>query len=173
MTGRRLSIFCFIGLLVSLTACNPLTAFNGLDQWFDRGTPLADGNFTPKDHWEGHWKVVNIWARWCKPCWQEMPELNRFSALQGSAEVKVLGYNFDQLEQSALKSLISEMDIQFPVLLSWPDIWKFPDVKGLPATLLIAPDNSLVKVLWGPQTATSLKEEILLAQALLSANINE
>ena len=170
MRRGRLSLLCFMGFLIALSACNPLNGFDGYKRWFDSGTPLVDGSSAPKDYWQGRWKVVNIWARWCKPCWQEMPELNRFSALQDSEGVKVLGYNFDQLEQQALKPLISEMDIQFPVLVSWPDMWKFPDVKGLPATLLIAPDNSLVKVLWGPQTVASLKEAVTLAQAHMTIN---
>jgi len=164
MIWSRLILLCFIVALVPLNGCKPLHDLELYQQWFDRGTQLVGGGHTPEDHWSGQWRLVNIWAQWCKPCWQEIPELNQFYALQGANDIKILGYNFDQLEQEELKQLTSEMDIQFPVLLSWPDIWAFPDVKGLPATLLIAPDNSVVKILWGPQTLTSLNAEIVHAQ---------
>lgn len=156
--------------LISLSGCKPIENLDVTAYGFDRGTLLVDGRYTPDDHWEGRWKLVNVWARWCKPCWQEMPELNQFRTLQNPDGVQVLGYNFDQLEQQALKPLISEMNIRFPVLTSWPDVWEFPDIKGLPATLLIAPDNSLVKILWGPQTVASLKKEVTLAQATITVS---
>lgn len=164
---KNVRLFLFASLLILLAGCKPLEDLKAVESFFDRGALLVDGSFTPRDHWKGQWKLVNIWARWCKPCWQEMPELNQFSALQDSTGLKVLGYNFDQLQQPALAQLVSEMDIQFPVLVSWPEIWEFPDVKGLPATLLIAPDNRLVKVLWGPQTVASLEAEVEQAKALL------
>ena len=160
MMRKRLKRLCLIVFLVSINGCKPIYESDLYNQWFDGGTQLAQEGYTPVDHWAGQWRVVNIWAQWCKPCWQEMPELNQFSALQGAGGIKVLGYNFDQLQQEELKQLKIEMDIQFPVLVSWPDIWQLPDIKGLPATLLIAPDNTLVKVLWGPQTLSSLNAEI-------------
>jgi len=46
------------------------------------------------------------------------------------------------------------------VLEQWPEQWPQVDIKGLPATLLIAPDDSLYKVLWGPQSNASLHNAI-------------
>ncbi len=151
------SLVAFVALL---NGCKPIFESDLYGQWFERGTKLVEGDYTPVDHWAGQWRVVNIWAQWCKPCWQEMPELNQFYALQGANDIKLLGYNFDQLPQEELTQLKTDMNIQFPVLLSWPEIWQLPDIKGLPATLIISPDNVLVKVLWGPQTLSSLHGEI-------------
>lgn len=157
-SGMR-SVF-LLALVLSLIGCKPIYDSELYGQWFDRGTLLVEGDYTPIDHWAGQWRLVNIWAEWCKPCWQEMPELNQFYALQGPNDIKVLGYNFDQLQQEELKQLKTEMNIQFPVLVYWPELWQRPDVKGLPATLIIAPDNKVVKVLWGPQTLSSLHKAI-------------
>lgn len=160
MIKAGMKLFFLAAAVSSLSSCKPIYDSDLYGRWFDRGTGLVDGDYTPVDHWIGQWRLVNIWAQWCKPCWQEMPELNQFYALQGPNDIKVLGYNFDQLQQEELKQLKMEMNIQFPVLLSWPDVWQLPDIKGLPATLIIAPDNRLIKILWGPQTLSSLHKEI-------------
>lgn len=170
MMRTDLKLLCAIVFFVLLNGCKPIYESDLYHQWFDRGTPLVEGEYAPANHWEGQWRVVNIWARWCKPCWQEMPELNQFYALQGLSGIKVLGYNFDQLQQEELKHLKIEMNIQFPVLVSWPEVWQFPDVTGLPATLLISPDNRLVKVLWGPQTVSSLNAEVEYAKNAVIKN---
>lgn len=125
-----------------------------------KGTSLVAGGYTPVDHWIGQWRVVNVWAEWCKPCWQEIVELNTFNTLQKNMDVKLLGFNFDELEPSELLELKQKMSIHFPVLTVWPDRWQKPEIKGLPATIIIAPDDSVQDVLWGPQTSESLQAAI-------------
>ncbi len=147
---RLLNSLVLAFIIVFISACNPAL----------QGTELVDGEYAPGDHWSGQWRVVNIWAQWCKPCWQEIPELNRFHALQGAEDVKLLGYNFDQLERNELLQLKQEMSIQFPVLTAWPENWHKPEVKGLPATIIMAPDDSISRVLLGPQSLSSLHKAI-------------
>jgi thiol-disulfide isomerase/thioredoxin len=125
-----------------------------------KSTQLANGEFTPIDHWQGQWRLVNIWAEWCKPCWQEIPELNQFNALQNSSDIKLLGFNFDELTLGELALLKQKMQIDFPVLVSWPAHWQKPEIKGLPATVIIAPDDTVKQVLWGEQTVESLQEAV-------------
>ena len=48
------------------------------------------------EDFRGGWLFVNYWAEWCAPCLEEIPELFQLHA--SSAEVFVLGINFDQLE---------------------------------------------------------------------------
>ena len=33
----------------------------------------------------GYWVVINYWAQWCKPCIEEIPELNALHAAGGTA----------------------------------------------------------------------------------------
>ncbi|HCM05536.1 MAG TPA: hypothetical protein DIC30_05950 [Oceanospirillales bacterium] len=164
---RRVWLISVLLISFSLMGCKPINETAWYGQLVDRGTMLVDGEFTPWNHWEGQWRIVNIWAQWCKPCWQEIPELNEFYAEKDS-NIKLLGYNFDELSQEELQPLKAEMDIQFPVLVSWPEVWSYPEVKGLPATLIIAPDNRLIKILWGPQTLVNLTHEVDSLKAVYS-----
>ena len=157
---------CLLSMSVLMLAgCKPMSEASWYRQLFGQGTALVDGGFTPSDHWQGQWRIVNIWAEWCKPCWQEIPELNEFNASHSNSNIKLLGYNFDELTLEELQSLKAKMSIEFPVLRSWPKEWLIPDVKGLPATVIIAPDNTSIKLLWGPQTVAKLTREIDAAKA--------
>jgi thiol-disulfide isomerase/thioredoxin len=159
-SNRLKSLALILIMSLSLIACKPLIETGLFEGWFNQGVGLAEGDYAPADHWQGQWRVINIWAEWCKPCWQEIPELNQFFALQGSNDVKLLGFNFDELEQVELKALKEKMLIQFPVLAQWPEDWVKPDIKGLPATIIMSPSNQVTKVLWGPQSLISLHQAL-------------
>ncbi len=162
-------IILILSMVVSalfITACKPLMETGLFDGWFNLGTELVDGDYAPADHWAGQWRVINIWAEWCKPCWQEIPELNQFYALQGGKGIQLLGFNFDELSQLELLQLKQKMSIQFPVLTAWPEEWEKPEIKGLPATIIIAPDDKVKKILWGPQSLSSLHKAIEQAKTL-------
>jgi len=161
---NRVKCFFLMGCIF-LIACNPLSI-----DTFDRGTELIGGTdsttadkslesgYAPKDHWSGQWRIINIWAEWCKPCWQEIPEFNQFFSLQKNKDIKLLGFNFDELEKAELLLLKEKMSIQFPILTQWPKGWVMPDIKGLPATIILSPDDEIIEILWGPQSLVSLNQ---------------
>ena len=160
----RLVFFKALLLCLSamLTACKPLSEYDLMGSFFDRGTLLASGEYAPRDHWARQWKIVNVWAEWCQPCWQEIPELNQFYKQQNEkvlipkGKIQLLGFNYDQLEIEELAKLKETMSIEFPVLTQWPEVWEKPEIKGLPATIIIGPNNTVKRILFGPQTLKSL-----------------
>jgi thiol-disulfide isomerase/thioredoxin len=146
-----------------LSACNPFSDSHVLDekvvnvpQGLLLQAELVGGDYAPQDYWSGQWRIINIWAEWCKPCWQEIPELNQFFAAQENSGVKLLGFNFDELERAELVILKEKMSIRFPVLPQWPESWSKPEIKGLPATVILSPDDKIIKILWGPQSLATL-----------------
>lgn len=133
------------------TACVLLAACG------QQNTPvLTDATGQPLET-SGHWLLINYWASWCKPCRQEIPELNELHHELASQSVKVLGYNFDQLEGAALLSAGEQLGIEFP-LLSNAAISKLelPDVMGIPVTFLVNPQGQYSDHLSGEQTRASL-----------------
>lgn len=108
----------------------------------------------------GKWVVINYWASWCKPCYQEIPALNAF-AKKFQDSVAVFGVSYDHVQDDQLTALIEKMNIQFPTLKFDPSMaLGVTTLVGLPATLVINPAGKLVSTLYGEQTEQSLEKEI-------------
>lgn len=107
------------------------------------------------DH-HGKWLVINYWAIWCKPCIEEIPELNHLAA-ENPQNLVLLGVDFDGSQGEKLQASIEKLAIGFPVLLTNPaPILAYEVPKVLPTTLIFDPQGRLAHTLIGPQTADSL-----------------
>jgi len=112
--------------------------------------------------YQGKWIVINYWASWCKPCWQEIPALNAFSK-DYALKAVVLGVNYREAKPEDLPALAQKLGIQFPVLKTDPAVQlKLPAIQGLPATVLIDPAGKFEQILFGEQTEASLVEAMRL-----------
>ena len=58
--------------------------------------------------------VLNLWATWCPPCRQEMPDLIRLSKLLPKDRFVVAGLSIDNSLED-VQSYIGEMSIPFPM----------------------------------------------------------
>ncbi|WP_412537381.1 TlpA family protein disulfide reductase [Marinobacter sp. MIT932201] len=118
----------------------------------------AEGTRLNWDNLRGQWVLVNYWAEWCKPCLEEIPELNE---LDKAPDITVLGVNFDGVQGDALVELGERMGIEFTMLADDPGPgfgWKMP--VALPATFLVNPGGDLVETRFGPQTEEELRAVI-------------
>ncbi len=106
------------------------------------------------------WTLINYFAEWCKPCLEELPELN---ALAQAGELRVFGISYDSLSDQEILDLKARYGIQFPVLKT-ASLESLPI--GLPAVLpttyLLSPDGDIVDVLHGKVTIEGI--EALLAK---------
>lgn len=144
-TPRRIKWYALPGILVLLilTGCQ--------NQEFEQ----ANGMKLDWERLRGHWVLVNYWAEWCKPCLEEIPELND---LDRSGSVVVLGVNFDGVEGQQLLDLGQRMGIEYGMLAEDPGPalgWQTP--VGLPATFVVKPDGELLEIRFGQQTESELK----------------
>ena len=106
------------------------------------------------DKLRGQWVVINYWAIWCKPCIQEIPELNKLAELP---QVTVLGVNYDGLSGDELEQQLQKLGVAFPTLASDPAAQlgvARPVV--LPTSLVLDPEGQLRDTLVGPQTLETL-----------------
>jgi thiol-disulfide isomerase/thioredoxin len=122
---------------------------------------VLDGNVLQPKDWKGKWIYINYWAVWCKPCAEEIPELNKFAAATPNA--LVLAVNFDKPKLADLLIQANGFRIDYPVVVN--DIQPaFPHSvpQGLPSTLVINPEGKIVDTLQGPQTQASLAQAMKL-----------
>jgi len=118
----------------------------------------AEGTKLNWDTLRGQWVLVNYWAEWCKPCLEEIPELNE---LDKAPDITVLAVNFDGVRGDALVELGERMGIEFTMLADDPGPgfgWTLP--VALPATFLVNPGGDLVETRFGPQTEEELRAVI-------------
>ena len=119
---------------------------------------IADGESRPLSHYSGQWLLINYWAIWCKPCIEEIPELNKLADQGGMA---VLGYNFDRKQGDELAAQAEQLGITFDLLARDPaPLFDQPAPPALPATMVIDPEGRFRQWLMGPQTMESIKTRI-------------
>ena len=99
------------------------------------------------------WSVVNYWAIWCKPCREEIPELNQLNQIEN---VVVLGVNFDGKVGEALVSDADALGITFDLIDDPAPSYNITRPSALPTTLVLSPEGTLVATLVGPQTREAI-----------------
>jgi thiol-disulfide isomerase/thioredoxin len=121
-----------------------------------------NGDWRKLTDYRGKWVVVNFWASWCAPCREEMPDLTRFHSKHKDSDAIVLGINHeDDLDKKELRRVVTALKIQYPVLLSNPDILKnLGPVTVLPTTYLIRPNGEIAAWIEGPITAEKIEKFI-------------
>ena len=103
----------------------------------------------------GQWVVINYWAQWCKPCIEEIPELNALNEAYDA--VTVLGVNYDGATGADLDAQTRALGVAFPTLANDPSgQLGIPRPIALPTTLIVSPRGELKETLLGPQTLDSL-----------------
>ena len=114
---------------------------------------LDEGQWTLPDDFSGQPLLVNIWASWCPPCIEEMPELDRFARAQGSDGVQVLGIALDDAQ--AVRDFLAEVPVEYPQGIDSPGHADAGVCLGnprgvLPYSVLISADGQVLKQRIGP-----------------------
>ena len=97
--------------------------------------------------------LINVWASWCGPCIEEMPELDRYARSQGKQGVQVLGLALDTQEN--IKEFLGRVPVAYPVLMDKPgpadaSVWLGNRKGVLPYTVLVGADGTILKQKIGP-----------------------
>lgn len=121
----------------------PALQLPGLD-----GRPLR----LPADY-AGRPILINLWASWCGPCIEEMPELDRFAASQGANGTQVVGIALD--DAASVQAFLQRIPVGYPIALDQAGPRdagvQLGNPKGvLPYTVLISADGRLLKQKIGP-----------------------
>ena len=120
-----------------------------------RNTALQtlDGNSLKLSDFADKVVVLNIWATWCQPCRQEMPELVKISKEYQSRGLVVLGlattYN-ERDDEQHVKDYIKAQNVPYQIIwddgtLSGPLVEAVQGRSVIPQSFVIARDGRIVK----------------------------
>ena len=87
--------------------------------------------------------VVNVFASWCPPCRDEIPGLVKLRRNFPEDQVVLLGVSVDK-EPKALANYMSEMHINYPVLLAKGNFVQRVGVTAVPQLLIYNKEGELV-----------------------------
>ena len=145
MTARCLWI---VALVVSATACTSggESSARAGDGRVEVGLPVPayatvslDGDSVSLAGQKGTVVLMNIWATWCHPCRDEIPELRAIHGRYRDRGLELIGVSVDtDGTDDAIRTFMKDFQMTFP-------IWRDPEeristqflVVGVPATFLI------------------------------------
>jgi thiol-disulfide isomerase/thioredoxin len=85
--------------------------------------------------------VVNLWASWCAPCREELPQIERFAERAGG-RVRVIGVITSDPNRPGAQSIVDDFGLRFPMLYDEKaQLRTGVGGLGLPMTLLVDADG--------------------------------
>ena len=90
--------------------------------------------------------LVNVWATWCAPCREEIPELQALHNKLNAKGFEVIGVSVDDSSAEIVKQFVAEQKMTFPIAID-PEgkIASILDTGVLPTTVLL---DRTGKILW-------------------------
>jgi thiol-disulfide isomerase/thioredoxin len=72
------------------------------------------------DESKGSVLVVNVWATWCGPCIEEMPDLIKLADYYRDKNVKIIGISIDYIDEieSKISPFLNEQKLNFQVFVN-------------------------------------------------------
>lgn len=109
---------------------------------FDFDLKDSDAKPLAKKEFDGKVLMVNVWATWCGPCRQELPDLVAAHKKYQSQGFEIVGLNAEREEGEEANAIIKEAQKEFGITYRCARIddavtSQIPDFQGYPTTLFI------------------------------------
>lgn len=140
-----------------------------------KARPVVELSFTDPDGKSlglaaerGRFVLLNFWATWCAPCVKELPALDRLQQALGGERFRVVTVSLDRGGAREVVPFLAERNV--------PNLPRYLDPKGtafaaftlrgLPTTILLAPDGSEIGRIEGDVDWDAKEARALLAYYL-------
>ena len=110
--------------------------------------------------------LVNFWATWCGPCKEEMPSLARLQQQLDPKKFVLLTVTTD-LQRQGIAQFLSQAGVSLPVLFDEDqEVSRSFLVRGLPTTVVVGRDGTLLGRAVGPRVWDSQESVALMRQMM-------
>jgi thiol-disulfide isomerase/thioredoxin len=91
------------------------------------------------EEFRGKVVLLNIWATWCAPCREEMPELDRLQQALGGPDFEVVALSIDSGGMDVVRRFYDEIGVRTLALYVDPSMRAGTELRivGVPTTLLL------------------------------------
>jgi cytochrome c biogenesis protein CcmG/thiol:disulfide interchange protein DsbE len=122
-------------------------------------TQLDGGTWRMAEH-RGQVVLINYWASWCGPCWEETPGLIRLSKELGPQGLAVVGVAIDEGGTAKVKQFVEEFHVPYPVALPEPGSQMAYGMAGLPTTVLVDRQGRVAKTYSGAVREADFRTDV-------------
>ena len=124
-----------------------------------QGQPVSLTNWVGK----GNYVLVDFWASWCGPCRQDMPHVKSLYEKYHPKGFEIVGVSLDNKKEAWEKG-VADLGITWPQM-SDLKYWQSEgaalyNIRAIPATILFAPDGTVVEAGLRGESLTKKLEEI-------------
>jgi cytochrome c biogenesis protein CcmG/thiol:disulfide interchange protein DsbE len=136
------------------------------------GRPLGDGVKAPETRgrsidgvdfdlagWQGHVVVVNVWASWCPPCLQELPDFADAARRWDKEGVRFVGLAAES-PPDKVAQMAERFQIPYPIVPIDSATQRGWNATSLPSTFIIAADGTVAWSVRGAIHAHDLDEAL-------------
>lgn len=113
-------------------------------------------------HKTGTWIYIDVWGTWCSPCRKELPELQSLYSTNKQVQnsnLKIYTFSFGSQN---LSDFMAENNYTFPVSEIDKQINDLFEVSGYPTKILISPEGNYIKIPFGVDWKTYIKNYTLM-----------
>lgn len=149
----RVSIIVTVAVLIGVTLWFNLTSDNKTvavgDEAVDFQLTTLEGEKIRLSEITGDGKgvILNFWGTWCKPCREEMPDMNDVYTSDNNDDYEIIAVNVAENEQQ-IKQFLSglDSDLEFTIAMDQSrDVTEAYNIGPLPTTIAVNKDGTVVK----------------------------